>query len=498
MKTAVLYIRVSSDDQVRGTSLGTQEAENRAWCDRNGYTVAEIFRDEGESAKTADRPGLINAIARVHRGGIDALIVHKLDRLARNTTDGLAIRADLRRHNCSLLSATETAGDDPVGEMVSTVLMAVAQFDNQVRAARAKSGMVAVVQAGGWAWAAPHGYKTARQGNLAILEPDAAIAPILALAIKGYADGSLDHLQATAMIAKTGLKLSHAGELLKMPVYGGLIVSKLTGGKEVKAAFRGLVDAATWRKAADRAATRDRKPRKHKTTYLAVGVATCGVCGRKLRACVSRGRWGGLYDYYFCPDKHVRVQASKIHDRLKAMLAEWPAVVGDIRARVLKHVGASQKEWTAIRANAETRRNAAEARLSRLIDGYADRIIDADTYQRKAAQYRAQVADADIEARAAQHTVSVILTGLDKIIDSLADPMSLWLSASLPSRIKIAQVLSGGFAVEKHPTPKAINSHAGDMRAVRGNNEVARPFERTSNPVEVAARLIEAFGIAAA
>ena len=493
MKTAVIYIRVSSDDQVRGTSLGTQEAETRAWCERNGYIVAEIFRDEGESAKTADRPGLINAIARIHRGGIDALVVHKLDRLARNTTDGLAIRADCKRHNCSLLSATEAAGDDPVGEMVSTVLMAVAQFDNQVRAARAKSGMAAVVQSGGWAWAAPHGFKIARQGNLPILEPNAAIAPILALAIKGYADNSLDHQAAVAMMARTGIKLSHAGEILRMPVYGGMIVSKLTGGKEVKAAFPGLVDSATWRRAADRAATRDRKPRKHKMAYLAVGVATCGVCGRKLRACASRGRLGGLYDYYFCPDKHVRVRAEKIHDRLKVMLAEWPAMVGDIRARVLKHVGASQKEWTAIRANAETRRNAAESRLSRLIDGYADRIIDAETYQRKAAQYRAQIADADIEAKAAQLTISVILTGLDKIIDSLADPMSLWLGANLAARNRIVKMLSGGFAVSKHPTPIKGNKHADQTQVGKRKTEVARPSEETSNPVGLAQRIIEAF-----
>ncbi len=87
MKKAVIYIRVSSADQVSGTSLATQEAECRAWCLRHEYQVAEVYRDEGESAKTADRPGLIAAVARC-RAGVDAFLVHKLDRLARTPRTG--------------------------------------------------------------------------------------------------------------------------------------------------------------------------------------------------------------------------------------------------------------------------------------------------------------------------------------------------------------------------------------------------------------------------
>lgn len=47
---AVIYIRVSSDLQVKGTSLESQEAECRLWCQRNGYEVARVFVDAGESA----------------------------------------------------------------------------------------------------------------------------------------------------------------------------------------------------------------------------------------------------------------------------------------------------------------------------------------------------------------------------------------------------------------------------------------------------------------
>jgi len=56
MKRAALYLRVSTAEQVEGTSLETQEKTCREFCARNSIEVAQMFRDEGESAKTADRP----------------------------------------------------------------------------------------------------------------------------------------------------------------------------------------------------------------------------------------------------------------------------------------------------------------------------------------------------------------------------------------------------------------------------------------------------------
>lgn len=38
-KTAVIYVRVSSDEQVENTSLETQETACRRWCEQGGYEV---------------------------------------------------------------------------------------------------------------------------------------------------------------------------------------------------------------------------------------------------------------------------------------------------------------------------------------------------------------------------------------------------------------------------------------------------------------------------
>lgn len=56
MTRSVIYIRVSTAEQVDNYSLETQLKACREYCDREGLEVDSIFREEGESAKTSARP----------------------------------------------------------------------------------------------------------------------------------------------------------------------------------------------------------------------------------------------------------------------------------------------------------------------------------------------------------------------------------------------------------------------------------------------------------
>ncbi len=89
--TAVIYTRVSTDKQVGNASLETQEKACRAFCAQNGWEPLRLFREEGESAKTADRPQLLAAIDFCHqmKPSPDFFVVYAVDRLARNAEDHL-------------------------------------------------------------------------------------------------------------------------------------------------------------------------------------------------------------------------------------------------------------------------------------------------------------------------------------------------------------------------------------------------------------------------
>src|SRR3990172_10182806 len=110
---AVIYIRVSTDKQAeQGVSLDVQEQRCRQYAKEKGWTVERVFPDEGESAKAANRPRLmemLNHIAK-HKGKINNLIVYKVDRLSRNSDDQYAIMYKLSQAKVTLTSATEEVG----------------------------------------------------------------------------------------------------------------------------------------------------------------------------------------------------------------------------------------------------------------------------------------------------------------------------------------------------------------------------------------------------
>src|SRR4051812_2300975 len=105
----VIYIRVSSDEQIKGTSLDDQLERCKKYCEEKGIEVAKMFREEGESAKTADRTQLLNAIefCRKEKGKVHAFVVFKVDRFARNTEDHFSVRKILADYGVTLHSVTE-------------------------------------------------------------------------------------------------------------------------------------------------------------------------------------------------------------------------------------------------------------------------------------------------------------------------------------------------------------------------------------------------------
>src|SRR5579875_3375561 len=89
-RTAVMYLRVSTKEQAEkdGESEGYSIPAQRDACRRKAQAlhadVIEEFIDAGESAKSADRPDLQRLLEFVSQHKVDYVIVHKIDRLARN------------------------------------------------------------------------------------------------------------------------------------------------------------------------------------------------------------------------------------------------------------------------------------------------------------------------------------------------------------------------------------------------------------------------------
>jgi Resolvase, N terminal domain len=113
----VIYLRVSTKEQAdKGLSIPAQRQACVRHVRDQGWELIDEYSDRGESARTADRPQLQALLARLqHDGDIDAVVVHKLDRLARNMEDHVAIRALLRRRGGGAGLDHRERGGDGVG-----------------------------------------------------------------------------------------------------------------------------------------------------------------------------------------------------------------------------------------------------------------------------------------------------------------------------------------------------------------------------------------------
>jgi hypothetical protein len=92
MVGAVIYIRVSTKEQTENLSLSTQLKACEEYCQRQGFHVLARFREEGESAKTADRTELQKLLqfCRKNKGAVQFVVVFNLTRFARDKYDHFA------------------------------------------------------------------------------------------------------------------------------------------------------------------------------------------------------------------------------------------------------------------------------------------------------------------------------------------------------------------------------------------------------------------------
>src|SRR5947209_1144280 len=90
---AVIYLRVSTKEQaerggeVEGFSIPAQREACLRKAEHLGARVVAEFVDAGESARSADRAELQRMLTHLATDPVQFVIVHKVDRLARNRAD---------------------------------------------------------------------------------------------------------------------------------------------------------------------------------------------------------------------------------------------------------------------------------------------------------------------------------------------------------------------------------------------------------------------------
>jgi len=136
----VAYARVSTEQQSSdGASLDAQEARLRAYCVAMGLELVAVIRDEGQSAKSLNRPGLQTALGMLESGQAQGLLVTKLDRLTRSVRDlGELLESHFSRFDLlSLGDSVDTRS--AAGRLMLNLLTSVAQWEREATGERTRA-----------------------------------------------------------------------------------------------------------------------------------------------------------------------------------------------------------------------------------------------------------------------------------------------------------------------------------------------------------------------
>jgi site-specific DNA recombinase len=140
-KRAILYTRVSTDEQARsGYSLAQQIEALRDYAAREGYEVLEEVVDPGQSGASLERPGMDRVRDLVAAGGVSVVLAQDRDRFAREPAYHYLLKREFEEHGCKLKALNDRDDGSPEGELTDGILDQLAKFERAKMAERTRRG----------------------------------------------------------------------------------------------------------------------------------------------------------------------------------------------------------------------------------------------------------------------------------------------------------------------------------------------------------------------
>ena len=403
----VLYARVSTGAQAdRQLSIPAQLAAMRQYANQQGWTILEEFLDAGISGRSTERPELRRLLARCRSSTdkVDGVLVHKLDRLARNLADHVAIRSYLASCKVRLVSVTENLDDSTSGQLVEHIMASLAEFYSANLADEVRKGLAERIKQGGWPHLHPRGYRRSSPDDHGRrrIEPDPDKAPLVQWAFETMASGQHRASDVLIWLKQHGLQVSKSQlhRMLRNPFYCGRLVWK---GQVFRGRQAPLVSEDVFEQV--QIVLKDRGHawnRRRGWSALLHGLARCQVCSSFVSTDCHRRLL-----YYRCRAVsrvrnrcHARVANTlRIHACLEDIYRRLP-VTADLREALQsaeRDRAESQDREAQRRAQMlEAGRVHRQVREARLAEALAEGFLDPDLYRLTMAKLRQEALQAEV------------------------------------------------------------------------------------------------------
>lgn len=310
---AILYTRVSTDEQNNGYSPADQKERLIKYCDQNNIEIVGFYHDD-ESGKSFNRPKWLEIMSflKKNRGVVDLLLFIKWDRFSRNVAEAYITINALQKYGVEPQAIEQPLNFEiPEQKIMLAIYLAAPEVDNDRRALNIFHGIRRGKKEGRWLGARLKGYKNVRdENNKPIIVPEGGSQEALInKAFTEFASGMYNIEELRRKLNKEGLKATRNSfwMLLRNKGYIGKVfvpAYKDEPAQWVEGLHKAIIDEQTFYEVQD---ILDGRKKKMPNKYSAVrdelplrGYLSCPQCGRNLTGSASRGRLGGKFFYYHC------------------------------------------------------------------------------------------------------------------------------------------------------------------------------------------------------
>ena len=386
MKQCFGYVRVSSLKQGEGVSLDAQKDAILQFAERNGIVITAWFEEQQTAAKKG-RPVFNSMLKALKAGKASGVVMHKIDRSARNFTDWDKI-GELADSGIDVHFATESLDfRSRGGRLTANIQMAVAE--DYVRNLRAEvfKGQRGQLERGYYPFAAPIGYLNNGKRELKTIDP--VKGPLVKTAFELYGSGQYSLHSLRREMASRGLSKPSGEPLSKgcfekflaNPFYTGVIRIRKTG-EVYQGAHEPLISIELFERVQEvRAGKSGKKVTRH--NHLFRGLFLCGSCERSMIPEKQKGHVYYRCQFRDCPGNIVREE--RLADAISDLLEDRT-----MPAYVIAAIDRRAAAWA--RKHARPANNYAmqlaklDEQIEKLEDAAIEQIIDTDSFHKRKAK----------------------------------------------------------------------------------------------------------------
>lgn len=458
-------------------------------------------------------------LAYIESEQVDVLIIHKIDRLARNRMDDLMITVALEKAGVQLVSCSEQIDNKtPAGKLTHGLMALIAEWYSSNLSSEVKTKTLQKVRNGGTTGKAPVGYLNVRQKvagrEIRTVEVDPDRVEHVRWAFRSYASGDYTVRQlttalearglttvATKQYPETALSISKVHRMLRNRFYIGYFT---WGGVEYESNQTPIIERPLFENVQEMLTARNvsgEKQRLH--NHYLKGTVRCGGCQSRLCVTHATNRWGTTYVYFFCLGRQQRrttclrkaVSIDVIEEKIEQL---WDQVrISPEYAALLDEL--IRDELAVYRDQAERTRTSAEHRL-KLLQGQRRSLLDAHYAGAiplellKAEQDRLTEAVAACQRRLekAGTTSAALEANLEQCLQFIQDVAATYRAAPARVRRRMNQALFEQILIEEDGT--VVGQLAGPHRqlldpglVIPASKDPAKPepeLETEDDPIE--------------